>query len=78
MTNYAKGLAEEEGSCQLGGFFCHACVMDKPATEASPDPRYCQGCYDFLLKEAEILSPGKHPGWIPKPHQTPQNHQGGD
>jgi len=40
--------------------------MDKPASEASPDPRYCQGCYDFLLKEAEILSPGKHPKWVPR------------
>lgn len=49
-----------------GGFFCHACLDDKPATEDSPDPRYCQGCYDFLVKEAEMLSGGKRPAWIPK------------
>ncbi len=36
------------------GFFCHACLEDKLAPEVSPDPRYCQGCYDFLLKEAEM------------------------
>jgi len=60
----SKSKAEIEK--EIGGFFCHACVMDKAVTEASPDPRYCQGCYDFLLKEAEILSPGKHPKWVPR------------
>lgn len=50
--------------------FCHACLEDKPATEASPDPRYCQGCYDFLLQEAEMLNPGKYPGWVPKDSQS--------
>lgn len=48
------------------GFWCEACLMGEPAVEQSPDPRYCQGCYDFLLKEAEMLSPGKRPAWIPK------------
>jgi len=51
--------------------FCHACLDDKPATEASPDPRYCQGCYDFLLKEAELLPVGKHPQWAPRTPQKP-------
>ena len=46
-------------------FFCHACLDDKPATEASPDPRYCQSCYDFLAKEAELITGGKRPAWIP-------------
>ena len=54
-----------------GGFFCQACVIGKPAVEISPDPRYCQSCYDFLLKEAEILHDSKRPKWIPKP-QNPQ------
>ncbi|MBA7704067.1 hypothetical protein ES703_112865 [subsurface metagenome] len=53
---------------EVSGFFCHACVMDKPATEASPDPRYCQGCYDFLTKEAELLD-GRKPAWVPKDSQ---------
>lgn len=47
-------------------FFCHACLEDRPATDASPDPRYCKDCYNFLLKEAESLGPGKHPAWVPK------------
>ena len=34
-------------------FFCHACLDDKDQQELSPDPHYCQGCCDFLLKEAE-------------------------
>jgi len=50
---------------QPESFFCHACLLDKLATQASPDPRYCQSCYAFLLKEAELLPPSKHPAWIP-------------
>lgn len=51
--------------------YCQACFMDKPVAGASPDPRYCQGCYDFLLKEAEML-PAKsgRPEWIPKPQKA--------
>ena len=49
-----------------GGFFCYACLVGKLTVEQSPDPRYCQGCYEFLLKEAEMLSPNKRPKWIPK------------
>ena len=63
-----KAKAEIEKEIEV--FFCHACLLDKPATEASPDPRYCQGCYDFLLQEAELLSPGKHPKWVPKDSQS--------
>ena len=47
-------------------FFCSTCLEDKDRKELSPDPRYCQGCYDFLLKEAEMLPGGKRPAWIPK------------
>jgi len=55
---------------KAGGFWCHTCLVSHPATEQSPDPRYCQGCYEFLLKEAEMLSPGKYPKWIPKPQKA--------
>lgn len=58
---------------KAGGFWCHTCLVSHPATEQSPDPRYCQGCYEFLLKEAEMLSPGKYPKWIPKPQRTQEN-----
>jgi len=47
-------------------FYCYTCLEDKDRKELSPDPRYCQGCYAFLLKEAEILPGGKRPAWIPK------------
>ena len=49
-----------------GSFFCHACLVGKPASELSPDPRYCQDCYDFLLKEAEMLPDNKRPKWVPR------------
>lgn len=55
---------------KAGGFWCHACLISHSATEQSPDPRYCQGCYDFLLKEAETLPKNKRPKWIPKPEKT--------
>lgn len=51
-----------------GGFFCHACLVGKQAAEQSLDPRYCRGCYDFLVREAEMLPENKRPVWIPK-HQ---------
>ena len=51
---------------EAGGFFCEACAVGKPASEQSPDPRYCHGCYDFLLKEAEMLTGHvKKATWIP-------------
>lgn len=49
-------------------FCCHACLMDKPANEQSPDPRYCQGCYEVLEQEASLLTERgytKHPAWWP-------------
>ncbi len=46
--------------------FCQACLVDKTASELSSDPRYCQGCYDFLLKEAEMLPDNKRPKWVPR------------
>lgn len=51
------------------GLFCQGCLTDKLSPEASPDPRYCRGCYDFLLEEADILKKGgswRHPAWLPK------------
>ncbi len=39
-----------------GGFFCQTCLVGKPATERSPDLRYCQGCYEFLKEETERIS----------------------
>ena len=56
----------DNGIVEVSGFFCHACLAGKPAPEASLDPRYCQGCYDFLLKEAEMLPGNKHPKWVPR------------
>ena len=41
---------------EAGGFFCLGCLMGKPASEQSPDPRYCPGCFKFLSKEAEMLT----------------------
>ncbi len=58
---------------RAGGFFCQTCIVAKPASEQSPDERYCQGCYALLLKEAEMLSPGKRPAWIP--HKGEIGHQ---
>jgi len=52
---------------KAGGFWCHACLVSHPAREQSPDPCYCQGCYDFLLKEAETLTGHiKKPEWLPE------------
>ncbi|MFC1930255.1 hypothetical protein ACFLW6_05340 [Chloroflexota bacterium] len=45
--------------------FCHACCKDFPPETMSPDPRYCPECYEFLLKEAELITNWKKPAWVP-------------
>ena len=50
---------------QIATFFCLGCLEDKPVSQQSPDPRYCQGCCDFLVKEAE-MNPGQSGDWKPK------------
>ena len=52
---------------ETSSFWCHACLDDKFIAEQSFDPRYCFGCCEFLLWEAELLPPTKRPAWIPKP-----------
>jgi len=49
-----------------GGFFCQACLMGKSAAEQSPDQRYCQLCYDILLKEVEMLTGHQRAEWKPE------------
>jgi len=46
-------------------FWCQGCFLARPLSEQSPDPRYCQGCHDFLLEEAEMQNTRK--AWMPKP-----------
>lgn len=56
---------------RTGGVFCHACLTGR--TDHSPDPRYCQRCYDFLAVEAQLLQvtrPGANPGWLPQGSRT--------
>ncbi len=76
-----SGLRKSEGSSErdfltlekANGFFCHACLVDVHNYLMSPDPRYCQQCYDLLVKEAENLSGNKRPKWIPKAGKAPEN-----
>ena len=49
-----------------GGFFCESCLLGKPASESSPDPRYCQGCYYFLIQEAAMDTRRRGDDWKPK------------
>jgi len=63
---------------KAGGFWCLACLISHPASEQSPDHRYCQRCYEFLLDEVEILRESgrwKRPGWIPSKPQRGQGKQ---
>jgi len=47
-------------------FYCQGHLTAIPLDDISPDARYCQGCYDFLRQEAELLPETKRPRWIPK------------
>jgi hypothetical protein len=60
-----------------GAFYCHACLEDKAAKDMSSDSRYCQSCYDFLLKEAELLierGVTRRPYWWPVMPETLPGH----
>ena len=37
-----------------GGFFCRVCVVAKPASEQSEDPRYCRGCREILQADKTV------------------------
>ena len=50
-------------------FLCSACLVARPVEDRSYDQRYCQRCYDFLLKEVELGGHQKAT-WRPK---TPQD-----
>ena len=52
-----------------GMFWCYTHLADLPLEMQSPDPRYCQECYELLLHEVDDMkSSGNHhkPWWIPK------------
>ena len=46
-------------------FWCEACVVARPLVEQSPDPRYCQSCFDVLKLEAE-MQPTRRAAWMQK------------
>ena len=46
-------------------FFCQACLEDKSMVVQSPDTRYCQGCCEFLLHEAELDKSWGKASWKP-------------
>ena len=52
-------------------FWCEGCLIARPLDTRSPDPRYCQGCYDFLSEEASHLS--RKPSWTPKAQNKAQS-----
>ena len=49
-------------------FWCESCLTARSVNEGSPDLRYCQSCYDFLMVEAEIkgLTGIIKPSWVPR------------
>lgn len=58
-------IEEQTNREEAGGFWCHTCLISHPAAEQSPDSRYCQGCYEFLLKEAEMDTSRRGGDWKP-------------
>lgn len=71
MSNRGYFSTERDREIEkAGGFWCHTCLVSHLAREQSPDPRYCMGCYEFLLKEAEMLPSTKRPAWLPKPQKA--------
>ena len=44
------------------GFFCRGHLDFRPPEESSPDPRYCQDCYEVICSEVTDHSSGD---WVP-------------
>ena len=66
MRDYFS-IARDKEVIEQGGFWCGACCVGKEAREQSLDERYCQNCYELLLKEAELLpSKSRRSEWIPQ------------
>jgi len=69
MTLFDTNRDKEE--VEQGGFWCYGCLIGKPANEQSDDPRYCHGCFKFLVDEAVLLpEKQKKLGWVPVPNPS--------
>lgn len=72
MNNNYFDIQQDIAIANDGGFFCQSCIVGKHEDEASPDFRYCGGCYKLLMEDADILSPSKGiQAWVPR-HQEHQ------
>ena len=65
MTKHNFNTKLDIDIVNAGGFFCHACLVGKQASDLSPDPRYCQGCYNLLVQEAKMDTSRRNMGWKP-------------
>lgn len=49
-----------------GHFWCYTHLADLPLEKQSPDPRYCQQCFEILVKEAKDTGRSKgRVWWVP-------------
>ena len=46
-------------------FWCHACMVARPLDDVSPDPRYCQRCYESLAADGYFQRVKTHPRTAP-------------
>lgn len=56
-----------------GGFFCQGCIVGRPASEQSPDPRYCKSCYEIIRAAGQ----GDKQGEVSDAGETAQAADGG-
>jgi len=67
MANYFDSSRDRQIIAD-GGFLCASCLIGKPASDQSDNPRYCHGCFKYLLCEAELLPENRSlPSGVPVP-----------
>lgn len=66
LKGYSNIKQDNELIAAGSHFFCNTCLVARPLDDRSPDPRYCNGCYQFLQDEAALLPLTKRPKWLPK------------
>ena len=64
-------IKNDKAMIETGGFFYQAYLKGKSGNEQSPDERYCQDCFEYLSREAEVLPESrKRKSWIPRRNVT--------
>ena len=65
MANSLFSATKDREVVEASGFLCQSCLVGKSLDDQSPDPRYCQFCFEILLEEVKETPIRGRQGWQP-------------